>query len=202
MKKAQVIKELNALKEAFEEERDAYPICLEEAIRLLEPPDGGDMISRKAAIEVLEERLHANGYSNVALVSELNRSIGYLMRLPSVQPYTDEEIQAMQNLEQAQLDKAYELGWKEGREALRQEAIDAIEILLEQSEDDEHDKTWNNAIRGSINAVKHHVPSAQLEFIACGDCKHWICHDRRCGYWNHGVGAIDWCSHAERRINE
>lgn len=45
-----------------------------------------DLISRKAAIDVLEERLQANGYSNVALVSELNRSIGYLMRLPSVQP--------------------------------------------------------------------------------------------------------------------
>lgn len=39
------------------------------------------------------------------------------------------------------------------------------------------------------------------EIIACGDCKHWICHDRRCGYWNHGVRAIDWCSYAERRTD-
>ena len=45
-----------------------------------------DLISRQAAIDVLEERLQANGYSNVALVSELNRSIGYLMQLPSAQP--------------------------------------------------------------------------------------------------------------------
>ena len=45
-----------------------------------------DLISRQAAIDVLEERLQASGYSNVALVSELNRSIGYLMRLPSAQP--------------------------------------------------------------------------------------------------------------------
>ena len=44
-----------------------------------------DLISRQAAIDVLEERLHANGYSNVALVSELHRSIGYLMQLPSAQ---------------------------------------------------------------------------------------------------------------------
>lgn len=52
-----------------------------------------DLISRQAAIDVLEERLHANGYSNVALVSEFNRSIGYLMRLPSAQPepLTDKE---------------------------------------------------------------------------------------------------------------
>ena len=39
MEKAQVIKELKALKEAFEKERDAYPICLGEAIRLLEQPE-------------------------------------------------------------------------------------------------------------------------------------------------------------------
>ena len=44
-----------------------------------------DTISRKAAIGVLEERLKTNGYSNTALVSELNRSIGYLMRLPSAE---------------------------------------------------------------------------------------------------------------------
>lgn len=43
------------------------------------------------------------------------------------------------------------------------------------------------------------LPSAQPEIIACGDCKHWICHDRRCGYWNHGVKPLDWCCHAERR---
>ena len=45
-----------------------------------------DLIDRQQAIDVLEERLQANGYSNVALVSELNRSIGYLMQLPSAQP--------------------------------------------------------------------------------------------------------------------
>jgi hypothetical protein len=39
----------------------------------------------------------------------------------------------------------------------------------------------------------------ESEIIACGDCKHWICHDRRCGYWNHGVKPLDWCSYAERR---
>ena len=44
--------------------------------------------------------------------------------LPSAQPYTDEEIQKMQDIEQAQLDKAYEMGkadamrwipWNSGR---------------------------------------------------------------------------------------
>lgn len=46
------------------------------------------------------------------------------------------------------------------------------------------------------------LPSVQPEIIACGDCIHWICHDRRCGYWNHGVKPIDWCRHAERRTDE
>lgn len=45
------------------------------------------------------------------------------------------------------------------------------------------------------------LPSAQPEIIACGDCKHWICHDRRCGYWNHGVKPLEWCCHAERRTD-
>ena len=45
------------------------------------------------------------------------------------------------------------------------------------------------------------LPPAKPEIIACGDCKHWICHDKRCGYWNHGVEPIDWCCHAERRTD-
>ena len=43
--------------------------------------------------------------------------------------------------------------------------------------------------------------SEQPDIIACGDCKYWIRHDRRCGYWNHGVNPLDWCCHAERRTN-
>ena len=52
-----------------------------------------------------------------------------------------------------------------------------------------------------VNALKA-LPSAQPEIIACGDCKHWICHDRRCGFWNHGVKPLDWCCHAERITDE
>ena len=49
-----------------------------------------------------------------------------------------------------------------------------------------------------LNGLKK-LPSAQQDIIACGDCKHWICHDRKCGFWNHGVKPLDWCCHAERR---
>lgn len=51
------------------------------------------------------------------------------------------------------------------------------------------------------DAISTIVPSAQPEIIACGDCKHWICHDRRCGYWNHGVNPLEWCCHAERKAD-
>ena len=42
-----------------------------------------DLISRQAVIDTLEERLNVNDYSNVALVSELNRAICYVKRLPA-----------------------------------------------------------------------------------------------------------------------
>lgn len=46
------------------------------------------------------------------------------------------------------------------------------------------------------------LPAVEPEIIACGDCKYWICHDRRCSFWNHGVKVLDWCSYAERRTDE
>ena len=42
-----------------------------------------DSISRQAVIDEIEERKNANGYRNVAVISELNRLEGYIMRLPS-----------------------------------------------------------------------------------------------------------------------
>ena len=72
-----------------------------------------DCIDRKVAIDAFEERLKTNGYSNVALVSELNRCIGYLMQLPSVQPDKD--------MIHLQKEQAYMQGWEDGRNALREE---------------------------------------------------------------------------------
>ena len=39
----------------------------------------------------------------------------------------------------------------------------------------------------------------QPEIVTCGNCKRYIRHDKRCGYWNHGVKPDMWCSQAERR---
>lgn len=43
---------------------------------------------------------------------------------------------------------------------------------------------------------------ARAEIVQCEECKHYIAHDKRCGYWNHGVFLDwwdEWCSHGERR---
>ena len=50
-----------------------------------------DLIDRQAAIDEIEERKNANGYCNVAVISELNRLEGYIMQLPSAEPedYTE-----------------------------------------------------------------------------------------------------------------
>lgn len=80
-----------------------------------------DYISREAAIDVLEERLQANGCSNVALVSELNRSIGYLRQLPAVQRCADCE-----NLSKTQLLIPQPERWIPCSERLPEETKDVL----------------------------------------------------------------------------
>ena len=69
-----------------------------------------DCISRQVAINAVQ------GIGRLATLPDNDdvvrmSAVEYvLFNLPSAQPYTDEEIQKMQGLEQAQLDKAYELG--------------------------------------------------------------------------------------------
>ena len=79
----------------------------------------------------------------------------------------------------------------------RQAAIKALEET-KQSDPFNRYEYQNIGIDWGIDAIKA-LPSAQPDIVACGDCIHWICHDRRCGYWNHGVKPLDWCCHAERR---
>ena len=66
----------------------------------------------------------------------------------------------------------------------------------------QHSNGFNTALV-AVNCDLDKVPSIEPErkIIVCADCKHWICHDRRCGYWNHGVKPLDWCSYAERRTD-
>ena len=64
-----------------------------------------DLISRQMAIDGFYEM--ASDMDYLCTVSDY---VSFLESLPSAQPYTDEEIQKMQDIEQAQLDKAYEMG--------------------------------------------------------------------------------------------
>ena len=62
-----------------------------------------DTVSRQAAIDAIDS----------VLVEDESCKVWFKLavkNLPSAQPYTDEEIQKMQDIEQAQLDKAYEMG--------------------------------------------------------------------------------------------
>ena len=60
-----------------------------------------DLISRQAAIDVVRSECRCG--EQMDLIEELKT-------LPSAQPYTEAEIQKMQELEQAELQKAYECG--------------------------------------------------------------------------------------------
>lgn len=90
--------------------------ALYKAIELIELQPCEDCISRKEASHYLCERLER--FNKDELYDKFTRIIDDMYnKLPSVKPkYTDEEIQKMQELEQVQLEKAYELGKAESFE--------------------------------------------------------------------------------------
>lgn len=49
---------------------------------------------------------------------------------------------------------------------------------------------------GFPGAVKQEVVG---ELVRCGNCAHYIRHDKRCGKLNHGVGTSFYCAYGERR---
>ena len=78
-----------------------------------------DLISRAAAIERATKDHDfykgATTPADKARRDELLNVMCWLGELPSAQPYTDEEIQKIQELEEAQIEKAYKLGYQAGR---------------------------------------------------------------------------------------
>ena len=67
-----------------------------------------DLIYRQEAIDAMHQYSYFNDF-DVSVIDE-DIAVIALKDLSSAQPYTDEEIQKMQDIEQAQLDKAYEMG--------------------------------------------------------------------------------------------
>ena len=96
--------------------------------------DSKDFISRKDAIDKLKE--WSGGYSYIEI-----DTLGALVefeKLPSAEPYTDEEIQKMQDMEQAQLEKAFKLGREHAKAEITDEQ--AIEHLQSTGWMQNHDR--------------------------------------------------------------
>ena len=80
-----------------------------------------DLISRQAAIDAIYKCMDIY-INNLPVMVDKADAYTALANLPSVQPeFTDSEIQKIQELEQAQIKKAYELGFEEGEESVRRE---------------------------------------------------------------------------------
>jgi len=68
-----------------------------------------DLISRQMLLEYI------HGEPVGRLLCDKYNLDGLIKQFPSAQPYTDEEIQKMQDIEQAQFDKIRELAYQEGK---------------------------------------------------------------------------------------
>ena len=110
--------------------------AFEMAIKALEQEPCDDAISREDALMALTGEW-------TELTDELiHQFIRRIKNLPSVNPqYTGDEIQKMQDLEQAEIEKAYELGKAEGQKSedviSRQSAIFLASDLKQDLPDDE-----------------------------------------------------------------
>ena len=138
--------------------------------------DALDCISRQAAIDAIEQMqmpIMRSPFTEEQFVfSGMSEALHAIKDLPSAQPerLTDDDFETIRIHLNAYKEKlCNQQRWEEADEYQR--IIDRFMAFA----------------------------SAQPDIIACGDCKHWINHDRRCGFWNHGVRIIDWCSRAERR---
>lgn len=84
-----------------------------------------DLISRYAVISNIERWLNCKEY-NHGERNIMKSVINLCNALPSAEPYTNEEIHKMQELEQAEIDKAFELG----RESAEAEQVKSVNVNL------------------------------------------------------------------------
>lgn len=89
--------------------------CVRLAINTLEQEPCTDAISRQAVLEAIEDDNRNAHYSCFASNYDAQCFKDIIKELPPVTPqYTDAEIQKMQDLEFAEIQKAYEIGKEEG----------------------------------------------------------------------------------------
>lgn len=60
--------------------------------------------------------------------------------------------------------------------------------------------TWSMFGNDDLESRLRRLPSADVvEVVRCKDCIHFINHDKRCGYFNHGIKTDDYCSFGEKK---
>lgn len=92
--------------------KDEIEECFKMAIEALEQQPCEDCISRQAAIDAIQRLNIPEDMCVFEIISHIDVAI---VTLPPVQPqYTDAEIQKMQDLEFAEIQKVYEIGKDEG----------------------------------------------------------------------------------------
>lgn len=69
----------------------------------------GDVISRRVVVECVYKALRTPPLKGT-FTDTMSLAISMVNELPSAQPFTEEQIQTMQELESAQIEKAFELG--------------------------------------------------------------------------------------------
>lgn len=80
-------------------------------------------------------------------------------------------------------------------------AIELLGIASKTAAENEGFQTTIKAYKDVRDAIMRE-PTAEPEKILCKECRYYIPHGKRCGFWNHGVN-IDWfCSQGERRDDE
>lgn len=94
-----------------------YEQALDEIIQTLEQEPSCrntrqvDLISRQAAIDAFDGvKVDEKTEYDIGYNDGIDLAVSKLSVLPSAQPFTSEQIQTMQELESAQVEKAYELG--------------------------------------------------------------------------------------------
>ena len=126
---------INALKQAAEEIKALPPAEPEEHTGERTKTRACDLISRQAAKHALCKAVHKNEdvpceNQTASCLWSKTRVCDYAREidaLPSALPtYTDTEIKKMQDMEQAQLEKAYQLGYEDGKKDTQPETAKRI----------------------------------------------------------------------------
>ena len=137
-------------------------------------PIGTDCISRKQAIEAVQNRHMMLSKEKVLLINDLEK-------LPSAQLATDTNVGTKLGTNLAEV----------GTDCIsRQQAIDDIWTVSPLAR---LDRKW-------VDRWLRQLPSAQPEIIRCRECKFASGDSRICMKFDHSpIGELDFCSFAERR---